>query len=301
MSGKAPVLISSIGYLKIEDSLEVAKKAEAVGFGGVAMADHLFMPYTKPGEYPYSADGNPPFPLDIPWPDAWVLASAVASITTTVEILTSVYILPMRHPLVVARAAGTAAIIAGGRLTMGVGVGWLKEEFDALGVDFSKRGAIADESIAALRALWGEGPVTFDGRFFKFGPLYLEPSPSVPIPIVVGGTSDAALRRAVKLGDGYIVPHMASREEMLAAVGRVQAAVAEAGRDEFRTFMVCLAGRDSVDDLCRYAEAGVDAMLVQPWNDSSNTLEDRFRDIDDFWAQTAEPMYERLGFPLPRR
>jgi probable F420-dependent oxidoreductase len=299
MSNEPPVIVSSIGYLDVHDSIAIAQKAEQVGFGGVSIADHLFMPHVEPGRYPYSSDGNPPFPLDAPWPDAWALASAVAAVTSSIEILTSIYILPLRHPLIVARAAGTAAIIARGRLTMGVGVGWLKEEFDAVGVDFERRGSRANEAIEALRALWSDGPVTFKGRFFSFGPLFLEPSPPTPIPIIVGGTSEAALRRAVRLGQGYILPYMATKEEMFETLRRLDAALAEAhiARESFRTFAVCR-DRDSVDDLCRFADAGVNAMLVRPWL-PEHALERKLDDLERYFQERVMPVFDRLGFSAP--
>src|SRR5207237_5325936 len=101
-------------------------------------------------------------------------------------------VLALRHPLIVARAIGTAAVIAGGRVDLGVGAGWMAEEYDTLGVDFTRRGAMIDEAIAALRALWAPGPVKHHGRFFSFGPLHMKPAPAAPIPILVRGSGDAA-------------------------------------------------------------------------------------------------------------
>jgi probable F420-dependent oxidoreductase len=299
MNEKAPTMFAGLGYIQVPEALAIAKKAEEVGFGGLVVADHVFMPDIKPGEYPYSTDGNPPFPLNVPWPDVWSICSAVAAITSTIEILTCVYILPLRHPLIVARAAGTAAIIADGRLTVGVGVGWLKEEFDALGVDFSKRGAITNEAIEILRKLWGEGPVTHSGRYFSFGPLFLEPSPKVRIPIVVGGTSDAALRRTVRQGDGYILPAMSDTAEMFKTLDRLWKALEDAGREResCRTIMVWN-GSNTVDDLCRCAEAGVDGIVVQPWS-SAPTLQEKLDGVERFAIERILPMHERLGFPPP--
>jgi probable F420-dependent oxidoreductase len=297
MSSRPPVFFASLGFHGVEDALSLAKQADRLGFGGVTIADHLFMPDIKPGDYPYSSDGNPPFPLDVPWPDDWALASAVAAVTSRVEIMTSVYILPLRHPLIVARAVGTAAIVAKGRLTLGIGVGWLKEEFDALGVDFSKRGAMADEAIVALRTLWESSPATHNGRYFSFGPLFLEPRPETPIPIIVGGTSGAALRRAARHGDGYIVPSMSAMEDMLETAHRLRGAVAAADRDSnaFRTCVVCL-GRDSVDELCRFAEGGANALMVRPYA-GLDTIQEKLDALERFASERIPAVYERLGFP----
>jgi probable F420-dependent oxidoreductase len=300
MTNKPPLIFTGAVYVGVQESLAIARKAEELGLDGVVVADHLFMPDIKPGEYPYSSDGDPPFPLDAPWPDVWSLCSAIAAVTDQIEILTCVYILPLRHPLIVARAAGTAAILSEGRLTVGVGVGWLKEEFDALDVDFSSRGSIADEAIEALRALWGEGPVTFAGRHFSFGPLYLEPAPTFRIPIAIGGTSEAALRRAVRLGDGYIVPHMSDPDAMFMTLRRLGQRLAKRGRakDDFRTCVVCTA-RDSVEELCRFAAAGADVLFVRPWRGDCS-LAEKLDALERFAGETVPVVHERLGCPPPR-
>jgi alkylation response protein AidB-like acyl-CoA dehydrogenase len=173
----------SVGFLPEEDVLALAPEIERLGYDGITFPDHVFTPVSAGGRYPYSEDGKPPFALDSPWPDALVLIGAVGARTTTLQLMTAVQILALRHPVLFAKAATTAARICGGRLTVGVGAGWQRDEFEALGVDFGRRGALLDEAIDAVRRLWGEQPAEHRGRHYAFGPLQMEPSPP-PISIV---------------------------------------------------------------------------------------------------------------------
>lgn len=210
-----------------EDQLELAMLAEQLGFDGVVLADDVFFPYVEPGGYLYTADGPPPFPVETPWPDAAVMKGAIASRTTRLRLLTSVFLPPLRHPLLAARAIGTATILAAGRISLGLGVGWMREEFDTLGVPFAERGARIDEAIAAMRKLWQPGPVEYHGRFFSFGPLMMEPAPHDPAPILVGGASEAAMARAVRFGDGFVAPE-GPIDRMFGVAQRIRGMVKEA-------------------------------------------------------------------------
>jgi probable F420-dependent oxidoreductase len=257
-----PRIWVSCGMLPEQEVLRLAPEIERAGFDGITIPDHLFMPDVVPGAYPYTEDGQPPFRLDVPWNDVFVLAGAVAAVTTTLRVLTSVFILPLRHPLVVAKAAATAARLSGGRLNLGIGVGWQREEFDAVGVDFTKRGAMTDEMVEAMRALWQAGPVEHRGRFFSFGPLLMEPVPP-RIPIVVGGNSDAAIRRAARLADGYL-PSASSPEEIGVHVERMRTALREAGRDEndFELFAACYTPAEETRPLL---DLEIGNIVVMPW------------------------------------
>ena len=128
----------------------------------------------------------------------------MAAVTRTLRFCTMVYVLPMRHPLPVAKATGTVAALSGGRFVLGAGVGWMKEEFAARGEDFHTRGRRMDEMMTVLRKLWRGGMVEHHGRYYNFDPLQISPAPPSPIPIWIGGASQAALRRAALLGDGWL-------------------------------------------------------------------------------------------------
>src|ERR1700722_18189432 len=142
-----PAIYASGGYLPVEELLALAPLAEQLGLDGIAIPDHLLFPEFAPGTYPYSANGETPFRLDSPWPDPWVLISALAAVTTTLRFTTSIYLLALRHPLQTAKAIATAANISGGRVSVGVGAGWMREEFEAVGLEFSSRGPRLEEAI----------------------------------------------------------------------------------------------------------------------------------------------------------
>jgi probable F420-dependent oxidoreductase len=177
----------SLSFTEPEHLLELARIAEQAGFTGVLVSDHLFHPQRFEAAYPYTADGLPPFTPETPWPDPFVTIGAMAGATTRLRFSMAIYILPLRHPLEVAKAAATVAVLSGGRFALGCGAGWMKEEFTQLGVDFHTRGRRYDESIEVLRKVWAGGMVEHHGRFFDFEPLRMEPVPPAPLPIWIGG------------------------------------------------------------------------------------------------------------------
>src|SRR5262245_55465265 len=188
-----------------ENMSAVAVRAEQLGFESVWVAEHLVFPTQIRSRYPYAAEGVPPINPATPLLDPLLVLMQVAARTERIRLGTNVYILPLRHPLAVARMAMTLDLLSNGRLTFGVGLGWLAEEFDAAGIDFASRGARRREYVRAIRALWTEDAPSFDGRFVSFQPVKFEPKPvqKPHPPIVFGGESDAALRRAAALGDGW--------------------------------------------------------------------------------------------------
>jgi probable F420-dependent oxidoreductase len=194
----------AVSFTEPEQLVEIAKIAEEVGFDGILVSDHLFFPERLESKYPYTPDGVPGFSAATPWPEPFSLVAAMSSVSTRLRFATMVYILPLRNPLEVAKATATLDILSAGRFVLGVGAGWMKEEFDQLGVDFRTRGARLDESIDVLRALWKGGMVEHHGRFFDFPRLQMSPAPSRPVPIYVGGASGIALRRAARACDGWL-------------------------------------------------------------------------------------------------
>ncbi len=193
-----------LSFCEPEQLVEVARAAEEAGFHGVLVSDHLFFPGKLLSRYPYAEDGRPGFDAATPFPDPWACIAAMAAATTRLRFGTMVYILPLRHPLEVAKTVGTVSLLSGGRVALGVGAGWIREEYETLGVDFRTRGRRMDEMIGALRTVWRGGLVEHHGACFDFGPLAMSPAPAAPIPIYVGGLAPPALRRAARLGDGWI-------------------------------------------------------------------------------------------------
>jgi probable F420-dependent oxidoreductase len=193
-----------VSFSEPDQLLGIARAAEEAGFHGVLLADHLFFPDELHSRYPYSEDGAPAFDASTPFPDPWTSIAAMAAVTTRLRFATMVYILPLRHPLEVAKTVGSVSLLSGGRVALGCGAGWIREEFEALGVDFRTRGRRFDEMLEVLPRLWSGDRVEHHGRFFDLPALTMSPAPTTPIPIYVGGLSDAALRRAARLGDGWI-------------------------------------------------------------------------------------------------
>jgi probable F420-dependent oxidoreductase len=247
---------------------EVARRAEALGFESVWVPEHLVFPTRITSRYPYSPDGVPPVRVDSPHLDPLVLLTHIAAATRTIRLGTNIYLLPLRHPLLTARLAMSVDVLSGGRLTLGIGVGWLAEEFQAVDVDFRTRAARTRECVRALKALWTEAEPKFHGRFFSFGPVKFEPKPvqRPHPPLVFGGESEAALRRAAALGDGwYGVGHTPA--SAASQVQRLRTELAAAGRGDtpFEITVSHAAPALDRDELARYADAGVDRVVVLPW------------------------------------
>jgi probable F420-dependent oxidoreductase len=186
---------------------DVAQAAEANGFDSIWMPEHLIFPVEMPAEYSYTPDGMPPMHADTPSFDPFVVLGGVATRTQSIKLATGVFILPLRHPISVARSVITLDRLSGGRVLFGIGVGWLSDEFEIVGADFSNRGNRTDEMIGLMRALWSDDPVEFHGTYYDIPPVRFFPKPvrrQEGIPIIVGGTSPGALRRAGRLGDGWV-------------------------------------------------------------------------------------------------
>jgi len=262
---------------------DVAVRAEALGFESVWVAEHLVFPAEIRSRYPYEKEGVPPINPATPLLDPLMVLMQVAARTQRIRLGTNVYILPLRHPIAVARMATTLDVLSGGRLTFGVGLGWMEEEFTAVGIDFGTRAARGREALRALRALWTEEVVSFSGRYVSFAPVRFEPKPvqRPHPPILVGGESEAALRRAAALGDGwYGVGH--TPDSAATQVQRLRALLAEHGRGEVPfDFTVSHGGGElAADDVRRYADAGITRVVALPWR--------RAREADDALGRLAD-------------
>jgi probable F420-dependent oxidoreductase len=190
------------------DIIRVAQEAENLGYHSVWLFDHLFTPTSLESKYPYSPDGSYPMMPEFPFYDPVAVMGALATATQRVKFGVRVLIATYRHPVALAKELATTDAIAGGRMILGVGAGWMAEEFDAVDIPMAERFARLDEHIALMRAAWQKGTVAHEGRFYShceagFGPP--PPQPGNTIPIIVGGHGDAALRRAARWGDGWAV------------------------------------------------------------------------------------------------
>ncbi|MEE9608186.1 MAG: LLM class F420-dependent oxidoreductase [Myxococcota bacterium] len=257
---------------------ELARAAEESGWDALVLSDHVVHPEKIETPYPYTADGAPRWQAPAPWPDPWVSVGAMAAVTQRIRFLTGIYVLPLRNPFLVAKAVGTAAVLSGDRVSLGIGVGWMKEEFDLLEQDFRGRGRRADEMIEVLRKLWAGGMVEHHGHFYDFGRLQMSPAPRGRIPIYVGGTSEAALRRVGRVGDGW-VSDLHTAEELKQIVEQLRVYRAEYGRaDEPLEVVAACSDAFDVDGFRRLEEIGVTQLLTMPWlmyGGSTESLDDK--------------------------
>ncbi|MFP6808252.1 MAG: LLM class F420-dependent oxidoreductase [Pseudomonadales bacterium] len=212
-------------------TLALCKRAEAAGFESVWGGEHVIMPDAIASKYPYTPDGKIPAEPETPIPDPLIWLAFAAAAAPTLRLGTCILIVPQRNPLILAKELATLDQLSGGRVELGLGVGWMKEEFDALGVPWERRGARNDEYIEAMRALWKGPHAEFHGDFVDFEPATCSPRPvNGSIPIIVGGDSDAAISRAVRIADGYF-PGEGDIEQLSALLNRVRQAAEKAGRD----------------------------------------------------------------------
>ena len=241
----------------------LATTAERCGFESLWSVEHVAVP-VRHLPYPGSKDGSMPGGDDVAIPDPLIPLAYVAAVTKTIKLATGILILPQRHPIYTAKEVATVDVLSGGRVILGIGSGWMKEEFEALGIDFHHRGAMTDEAIQALRALWKDGAASFEGKHFKFGPLHSNPKPVARnVPIHVGGHSTAAARRAGRYGDGFF-PTVMNPEKLKELFATVRSEAQRAGRNPDAIEFSCLTRSLKPDDLRMLADMGVSRVVVNP-------------------------------------
>ncbi len=262
----------ALGALNPRYHVEAAVTAERCGFESVWLPEHLIFPRDLAGS-PYPGAEHPPVPPTTPVFDAPQVLSFIAARTSTLRLGTHVYLLALRHPFVAARAVQTLDLLSQGRAEIGIGAGWLRGEFEAAGVEFKTRGRRLDEALAVCKHLWSDDVIEFQGEFFSFGPVVFEPKPvQRPWPrIHVGGESPPALRRAARQADGWIgLSH--TPQSVLAPIARLRQ-LRERAETSDRPFQITVGAElETRGDLERFAEAGVDRLIVSPWRRSREAL-----------------------------
>ena len=246
--------------------LPLAVAAEAAGFDAVAVPDSVYFPEQVSAAYPYTEAGARFWSGDTPWIEPWVAIPAMAAVTERLRFYTNVLKLAIRNPLLVAKAVGSAAVLSGDRVGLGVGLGWIPEEFAWCGTDYATRGARADEAIEVIRLCLGGGMVEYHGRHYDFDRLQMSPAPREPVPIYVGGLSKPALRRAARLGDGWISV-VNSEAEIRGWIADLAAQRRAYGRSDlpFEIKVVCSDVFD-LDGYRRLEDAGVTDLISMPWH-----------------------------------
>jgi probable F420-dependent oxidoreductase len=256
---------SGTAFMKATDGVAIASMLDEAGFDGIVTSDHMIYPRELSSPYPDSDSGKPGWAPDTAWPDAWVLTGAMAAVTRRLRFSNAIYVAPARPLLEVARLVAAAADISGGRVGLAAGIGWMREEFELMGQDFTNRGKRLDEMIPALRELWKGGWVSWSGEYYQVPEMMLEPHPPAPVPISVGGESEAALRRAARLCDGW-VGYAYAWDEAVGYVQRLQALRREYGREnEPFDILLALLEPPSVDLYRRAEDIGITSVMCRPW------------------------------------
>jgi probable F420-dependent oxidoreductase len=262
---KFAVAFANVGPFVEPDALAaLGIRAEEAGFESLWTVEHVLVPVGYTAKYPYAPDGKMPGTEDNPIPDPVLPLAYLAAVTKTLRLGTGVMILPQRHPAYVAKEIATLDVLSKGRAIFGVGVGWLHEEFAALGIPFDDRGS-RRESVEAIRNLWAPGAKPFDGKFFKWGPVESNPKPVQEggVPIVVGGHTELAARRAARYGNGFF-PGKGSVEQLSRLFEVMREECAKVGRDPSEIELTtALPGLDP-DAIKRVAELGVSRFVIRP-------------------------------------
>jgi len=251
---------------------QMARQLEQAGFSSLWVSDHVVMPSQIQAAYPFAKDKKATWRTDIPWYDALMILAMVATVTKKVELGTAVLVLPLRHPVIFAKQAATIDALSGGRLTLGVGAGWLSDEFEALEVPFKTRGKRLEEWIMLAENCWTGTPQPFQGAHYSLpSDLMSYPRPKHPIPFLIGGHSPTALRRAGTLGGGWL-PQQSARSIDPAAlkdpIAMMKNAAATAGRnpDKCRVVLRINQSADRTDAVAENLDAleavGVDDIIV---------------------------------------
>lgn len=284
----------SMAFQPAEELLAIARAADECGYDALALPDHVVELAELETPYPYTEDGSRRWDHDSDWPDPWVLAGAMAAVTTRLRFFTSVYIPALRSPFQVAKSVGTAAALSGGRVALGVGVGWCREEFELLGEDFSTRGKRTDEALDLIQRLWQPGWVTSDGPHYPTPSLTMRPTPPSPVPIYVGGLSEVAFKRAARF-DGWI-GDLYTTEEAAAHAARLAELRAELGRTgEFRV-ITALTDCFLPEQFAEAERVGVTDVWTMPWAyyyGLEATLEQKLDGVRRFAADIIEPLARR--------
>jgi len=285
----------SVHGVEPDQLIEVARSAESLGYSGITCGDHLVKPATYAQAYLYSDDGRPPWdPGDPAWTppyaDPWILGAVLAQATERLRFMPYVYVLPLREPVSVAKQLATAAFFAQDRIVLGVGAGWLKEEFDLVGADWRTRGRRLDEMLEIIALLLGGRDAEFHGNYYDLPPCRMRPVPSLPVPVMVGGHSDAALRRAARTSGWLGVDY--ELDELATLIGRLQGYRRELGTENtpFEIFAVLKQFPD-LDTLRRMSDLGVTMTQDYAWfykGEPTSSLAHKRETMSRFAEQTIQ-------------
>ena len=286
------MIFAIVGAMLPTDQLQpIAVAADELGYTSFAIADHVVDLEKLATPYPYEEDGSRRWDSTCEWPDPWVLVGALSAVTTRLTFFTSIYVAALRSPYLVAKSVGTAAVLSGGRARLGVGVGWCREEFDLLGQEFASRGRSTDEGLDLIRDLLRNEWVETDGPLFPTPRLTMSPRPTTQVPILIGGMSEVALRRAARY-DGWI-GDVSSTEDAIGYATRLRELRAELGTEEQATVIAALNDAITPDQFAAAEAGGVTDVMTMPWlyyYGRKATLEQKLEGMERFAADVLKPL-----------
>ena len=279
---------SGTAFMDPLEAVPVAKMLDDAGYDGILCSDHMIFPRELSSPYPDSADGKPGWQPETAWPDPWVLIGAMAAVTRRLRFSNAVYVAPARPLLEVAKVVATASVLSRGRVSLAAGIGWMREEYQLMGQEFGNRGRRLDEMIPALRELWKGGWVSWSGEYYQVPEMMLEPHPPAPVPILCGGESDVALRRAARLCDGW-VGYAYAWDEAVGYAQRLSELRRDYGRenDPFE-IVLALLEPPSVDVYRRAEDAGITTVMCRPWLGQVGGVESYREPIERFAEDVVE-------------
>ena len=254
----------NVAFSETDQLIEVAKIAEELGFFGLATADHLITPATINSTYPYAPDGKAWWDPNTHFPETWSMFSVLAQHTANLHFMPTIYIVPMRDPYTLAKSISTAAYFSDNRVILGLGVGWMAEEFTLTGQSWTNRGKRTDEMLEVMAKLMAGGMVEHHGTYYDFPPMQMAPATTKPVPVWVGGHTDAALRRAAR-NDGWIGVNY-DYDDLVPLIAKLTEERKRAGTDHkpFEIFAT-LNELPDADTVKRLRDAGVTAYNNPPW------------------------------------
>jgi probable F420-dependent oxidoreductase len=263
---KFALMYANAGPFCLPDMVtHLATTAERVGIESIWTVEHVVIPVGYESTYPYDPSGKIPAPNEMPIPDPLIWLAYAAAVTKTLRLATGIVILPQRHPLYAAKEVATLDVLSNGRLILGIGIGWLEEEFNALGIPFEERAGRTAETVRAMRSLWKDQAEPFKGKYFNWGKLESHPKPvqKPGVPIVVGGHTDLAARRAARYGDGFF-PGVADDEKLAHLLGVMREECKKLGRDPSTIEVTSGRAVPDADSVKRLTDLGVSRFVMPP-------------------------------------
>jgi probable F420-dependent oxidoreductase len=263
---KYGLFFANAGPFSVPETFEaLVRTAEEVGIESLWTVEHVVVPVGYGSQYPYSKDGRMPGGEKAPIPDPIVSLAYAAAISRKIRLATGIVILPQRHPAYVAKEFASLDVLSRGRAILGVGIGWLAEEFAVIGVPFRERAARTEESVRAIRSLWSDEPKPFAGRFYRWNAVESQPKPvqKPGVPIVVGGHVEGAARRAARIGDGFF-PAMGGFAVLPGLLAALRDECSKLGRRPEEIEITTSAGKLDSDSVKRYEDLGVSRLVIGP-------------------------------------